>query len=267
MTGAFIFFVFCLKLTFPAEISADNAGTGPQSPIDAAIARIQNEYPFRLICRDLPPSVRPAAVYQPADKSDTQDVLTYLLLFEEEIGKYPKSFFDKNHLQGVVFVKKLFNGEQPVEGFYARGEHLIFLDFLRDKGNAIIQRHNIHHEFYHMLEAEVLGDPERNDAEWSSFNDASFVYGKENLLKRVPRDTSFFTAPFPGFTSEYAMLSAKEDRAEVYGCLLMASQNKIVQRWMRKDTVLRKKVGYIKSIVHQFCEEMDEQFWQDLFSR
>ena len=160
-------------------------------------------------------------------------------------------------------MKKLFKDEQAVEGFYAWDEHVIYLDFLRSQGNLLTQRHNVHHELYHMLEVQ-MGDLRSKDHEWAALNDASFVYEERDIFRRTPSGGSFFGAPFPGFTSEYAMTSPEEDRAEVYACLLIPSQNKIVHRWMQKDGVLKKKVGFIKTLVRMFCDAMDEHFWQDL---
>ena len=253
---ALCFLIFCADLACPAHLRADSATSGLERQIDAVASRIQTQYPFKLAYKDFSAKSPLAITYQPADKKDYRDLLAYLKLFEEEIRKYPKSFFDNARLEKVVFVKKFFNGEQPVEGFYARDEHLIFMDFLRSKGNPITQRHNVHHEFYHMMEAQMAGDPGRNNPEWALLNDATFVYRKENVLRQ---DSA---APFFGFTSEYAMVSPEEDRAEVYACLLISSQSKIAHRWMRHDTVLKKKVDYIKMLVHMFCDEMDAGFWQ-----
>ena len=68
-----------------------------------------------------------------------------------------------------------------------------------------------------------------------------------------------FRAPVPGFVTYYAMESPAEDRAELFAALMIASQRRVVRRWMEKDPVLRQKVHALQAAVTALCPDMAQR--------
>ena len=60
------------------------------------------------------------------------------------------------------------------------------------------------------------------------------------------------------------MLAIEEDKAEVFACLMMPSQSRILHRWIKDDPVLEKKTAFIKNLVGRFCSEINEDFFTRL---
>lgn len=231
------------------------------SDIDIILERMASRYPLRFVYKGFPESAWPKTHYQMASPSDYPRLLDYLRLFEEEIGKYPQSFFQNRNLRQVFFVKRLFFEERPVEGLYEDSQDLMLFDFLRSQGNPRKQRHNIHHEFYHMI---AVGHPALSDIPWEELNTAHFQYGKQAAQSRPEKESNHFAPSQPGFISEYALSSAEEDKAEVYACLFIESQRNLMYRWMQKDEILSRKVAAMKRFIYQYCPQMDEVYWEHL---
>ncbi|OGX20700.1 MAG: hypothetical protein A2Y04_05045 [Omnitrophica WOR_2 bacterium GWC2_45_7] len=226
--------------------------------IDATILRIKNHMGLYLIYQDVLQIESPDIFYEQAAPTDYSELLTYVKMFEEEVQKYPLAFFKRETIERVYFGKRLFYKGQAVEGFYHHPTKVIFFDFLRSRGSGFVQRHNIHHELYHAIE---ISSNKREDSEWAGFNIKDFVYGKQNHQPSEKNPINYFAPVRPGFVSDYAMMSPQEDKAEVFACLMISTQNKIIHRWMHNDQVLRKKIEYLKIFIYQYCPEMDENYW------
>ena len=225
---------------------------------------IQKKYGVKALYKNIPESVSPKYVYSQAEKKDMHKLLRYLKVFYQELSKYPKSFFKGKDLHSIIFVKKLFLEEKPAEGLYLYKSKQIFFDFSRNESNVLSKRHSIHHEFYHMMD---IMQPGWRDPIWNTFNDPEFVYGKEsvkNMEKKRGRGHQILRER-KGFITPYSMKSAEEDKAEIYACLLIKSQNKILQKWEKDDEILKKKTDYIKNRIEEFCSDMNEKYWETLF--
>ncbi len=235
-----------------------------QEELNAVVLSIKEEG-LAVYYEDVPKPSWPTALFQAADPSEAAALTNYLKLFKEEMKKYPPSFIPRTGLKGVVFVKKLFYKEIPAEGFYDYRQNLIFLDFLRSHGFPIAQRHNIHHELFHVIDYFANKKPSAwNDPAWSNFNDPDFHYGKQKFPPQSKMEMSFFDPTYPGFMSAYAMTAVGEDKAETFACFMMPSQIRILNRWIKTDAILRKKVEFIKDFIGGFCPEMNEEFWKKL---
>ena len=260
---------------FSGSLWAGNQLSTIESQIDALVLEIQEQHTLNIVYKDIPRSIWTKAVYYPAERADYVELLKYLKLFKEEIAKYPKSFFEKSKLRKVFVVKKFFYKEHLAEGFYRPQDQVIFLDFLRSRGNTLGQRHNIHHEFFHMIDFLMTGKPPAwEDSVWLSFNDKDFAYDQKGFFQeRLPnkkdtnlREMIFFDQPKAGFMTDYSMTAVSEDKAEIFACLMVESQNKILKRWIEAgDKVLQKKVDYLKDFVAWYCGETSGEYWDNLF--
>ncbi len=227
--------------------------------IEAILAELKQNDGIEVFYQKIPDFVwRGKTLYQTAGQTDAATLLKFLNLYKEEIEKYPSSFFAKLKIKGFVVVKKLFYKKRPVEGFFDDYTQLIFLDFLRSNDNPIAQRHNIHHEIFHAISVRA------REAGLSALDESVWTTDQNNARNRSQQPMNFFDPPHRGFMTDYAMSSREEDKAEMYACFFVPSQNKIMQRWIQKDDSLRKKEIYIKSFVSGFCPEMGESYWRGL---
>jgi hypothetical protein len=194
--------------------------------------------------------------------SDLPDVYRYLKIFSEEIDKYPKSFFKKIHLKHVLLVKKLFNEESPAEGIYDSLHNVVYIEFLRGKRFNFSQRHNVHHEIFHVIDFELQRQQFLDSISWEALNPLGVEYSKEEARMIEKNRAYHFSAPEQiGFITLYARTSALEDRAEVFASLMVSSQYKIAMRWMRVDSVLKSKIEYIQKVMKNFIPDWNEDYW------
>ena len=196
-----------------------------------------------------------------AEDGDDEALLSYIRIFSEELYKYPPSFFKKVELTRVGFVKKLFHNDKIAEGLYSDQAGVILFDFSRRLGrNDSAQRHSIHHEIFHMIDNKNLG---KEDVLWQGFNTPDWAYDSDWAKKR-DAESDVFTSPNPGFVTNYSMAKLDEDKAEVYACLMIPSQHRLIQRWSDSDQGIRKKIQYMKDFIQFFCPEMGEEYWRRL---
>jgi len=252
-----------LTLFLTTSITSGDAAMNRDEQIAALARQLEQRYGFQIIYRDFSVPVEKKLVFKLADKKGYEYLARFLTIFAEEVDKYPADFFQHSRLKAVILVKRHFYNEKPVEGLYDSGANVIFIDFWRNRKNILRQRWNIHHELFHMIEIEARRGG--NDfSGWVASADKSFQYSPDPR----PRSTetrSRFSAPLvPGFVSDYSMTSAVEDRAEIFACLMVASQNKLLLKWTEKDLILKEKVAALKGFLANYCAGMDERFWMQI---
>lgn len=186
----------------------------------------------------------------------------YLILFEEEINKYPRGFFKGRDVRGIGLVNNLFSGETPAQGLYNSSSHIMFFDISRFGDNKAQQRHSIHHEIYHMMSQQDQGLQVLSDEKWASFNNEGFSYGKQTKSLRNTNPVNPYAPNQLGFVTYYAMTSIEEDRAEVFACLMQKNHRDLIEKWMQKDPALKKKIEAMKNFAAEYNYEMDEGYWE-----
>ncbi|MCR4336770.1 MAG: putative zinc-binding metallopeptidase [Candidatus Omnitrophica bacterium] len=249
----FFIVVVIFTLAFCASAKAND--------IEGIVQRVKEQYGINLVYVSIPVSPSPDVTYVGPGKGDYSILFEYLRVIEKEIQKYPPEFFQKTNLKNIFFVKKLFYQDKAAEGAYNYPHHVIFLDFLRNHGNKIAQRHHFHHEIYHMITQHIPDYTLHHDEVWESWNEPGFAYGK-GAGSNQKNPLNLFAPPKLGFMTEYAMMSVEEDKAETYACFFVSSQHKLMHRWMEKDEILRKKVEYMKNFIQNFCSQINEEYWQ-----
>jgi len=254
-----------LLVTFPQRLFSSSDFANRQMQIDEIASRIEARYGLNISYKDIPSKLSYDTVFTPVAPKDYRNLLSYLSLFEEEIAKYPKTYFKNSKLRGAFFVKRLFHKQRPAEGVYVYKKNYILFDFERGQKNPKQQRHTIHHELYHMIELLTIGYPGWKDPEWSTLNTKDFQYGKTKLNVQPQNRKSFSEPLYPGFVTAYAMTALAEDKAEVYACLMIESQSRLLHEWIKKDQILAGKVRLMKNFINNFCAEMDDSYWQNLF--
>ncbi len=188
----------------------------------------------------------PLAAYENAHPNEYFPLLQYVLLLEEEMGKYSPSFLQKIGLKKIIVVKNLSYDGQLRAALPDYYQEILCLDFVRGEHSPAYQRHVIHHELFHMIEEAIHGDAYFTDLNWMSINKPGFVYGKGGVsVQDDPRQFAFIH-PARGFINLYSISGQIEDRAEIFAALLMKKERKKVKRWMLFDRVLCRKVKYLR---------------------
>jgi hypothetical protein len=225
-------------------------------------AVLEERYGFTLHFESAPPSPDHRFFYEALDAAEWPRFARYFDIFNDELNKYPVSFFRTHGVRDIVLVKKLFANQKPAQGMYLPGYKRMYFDVTRHVRSADTMRHNIHHELYHMMAVE-LGGWSLHDPAWAALNDAGFTYGQD--ITRATINPINRGAPGkPGFVTYYAMTSIEEDRAETFAALMIPHQHRLITRWAERDPVLKRKMERMKEFVAGFEPEMDEGFWRAL---
>lgn len=187
--------------------------------------------------------------YSLAEEKDLSILKKALFLFVQEISLYPKNFFRYARCRNIYFVQKLFYEQKPVDGLFSAGPNYIFYDYSRRHDNTQKIRHSIHHELYHMIGSKHPFWKERG-AQWETLNRSGFSYGRK-MKPRERNPVNFYAPDEPGFITDYAMVSAEEDRAEMFACMMIPEEFRIMKQWAQKDEILFKK----SEMINEFLKE------------
>ena len=191
-------------------------------------------------------------------KSNFKDILNIL---RKEIEIYPVSFLKKSGLKYVMICEKLSDrGEDPVglaPSHFDQSPGVFYVNisaiksFNKEKVGVI--KHVFHHEFYHVIDAELT--KLYVDDEWNKLNKQN--YSDELLVDRNVIDNSV-----KGYISKYARNNLAEDKAELFA--FMISQHKAFKKTLAKDEILLKKTKLMISRLKAISKDIDKNFWKRL---
>lgn len=152
-----------------------------------------------------------------------------------EVARYPRGFFKKARLRGVVFAAELVEGSQPIPSLPNVGG-LLFVDVLAAETDLV---RTIHHEIYHFVD---LADDGRlfPDPTWEALNPPGVHYGSGGRTLRGSWAASALHAP-PGFVSPYATSAVEEDKAETFALAVIRHDATLARA--ATDPALRAKVA------------------------
>lgn len=211
---------------------------------------------------------RESLVFREAEPQDYGRMYRFLSLLHDELQKYPPGFLRPRQLQVIYLVKGLFNDDKNAQGIYDYRNKIIFFDFARQFGGELAQRHNIHHEFFHVIDTNSFYWQGKED--WEDLNPPGFQYAGKGKVHIDPErnESNYFAPNKKGFVTYYAMMSPFEDKAEVFACLFVRSQNKLIHRWAEKDRILRRKIAFIQEFLTAYTdgvvnEEYFSRLWGD----
>src|SRR5262249_51618100 len=129
----------------------------------------------------------------------------YLGLFEKEINKYPRGFFIKKEIRAIALVERLFREETPADGIYSPQSRVMLFDIIRSQENPSFERHNIHHEIFHMMALQPPTSESLSVANWRILNLTGFVYGHQTKPLSERNPVNLYAPNQLGFVTDYAM--------------------------------------------------------------
>ncbi len=182
----------------------------------------------------------------------------YTVLFADEFSLYPKLAIEKSQLERVVLCEKLsFDGQRrsAVPDF---AKNTLYLDVRNGEFDELYQRQVIHHEFFHIIDYRDDGEL-YEDADWMTLNPADFSYGTGGANAQEIANTGLLTTQYPGFLNHYSTTGVEEDKAELFGYLLVSTEHVVARA--ANDPVLRAKVARMKQLFADFCGGDQDGFW------
>jgi hypothetical protein len=243
-------------------VALRGAGTAPApSPPAGRQVATTSTRQVRIVLDDPPASTWPGVNFQIIGNTAPDVVQHYLQTLGDEMSKYPPAFLQRSGLRTIAVVKNLsFEGQEraalpdPYRG-------VLYLDALCASHDRIYERHVIHHEFFHYVQAVRTGDFYSKDATWSGFNPPEFRYGAGGARARDPKVTPL-THPAPGFVNLYSQSALEEDMAEVFAVLRVPEERKQVERWARTDAILRQKMDYLEAFFEEWSRPIEAEATQ-----
>lgn len=232
------------------------------------ISEIEQKYNINIEYENPPHPSYPDSNFTILSEEDKEELAKYVGLFYIEFNKYPQDLIKNIDLREVVLVKN-FSVELDLGGGKVRQyraaypdvtNEVLFYDIYLGNWNKEYQKEGLHHEFYHMIEEEINGDPYYKDPVWASFNDPKFEYGSGGA--KAYEDNSDLSADPPkGFISIYSTYGLEEDKAEIFANLMVPELAEKLYLSATNDEILAKKVNYMKDFLSKHSENMNEDFW------
>jgi hypothetical protein len=235
-------------------------------PIDhsLAVARtIKEKYGIEVIFKDHP---YPVTTYHGpirATNAETARVDRYCNILAPEVSLYPPELMRLSRLKRIVLCRGLsFNGQYraAVPDF----EHdTLYLDVLAGVHSRSYQRSAIHHDLFHIIDYRDDGQL-YSDERWTQLNHEKFRYGTGGAKTQDDHGSSM---PWnePGFLTRYAASAVEEDKAEIFAHMM--TEYAVVAQRAETDSVIDKKVSFMKDLLARFCPDMSESFWKELGRR
>ncbi len=262
-------------ILFLAFIAVDYSGQTKQPSLRqqldkkllVQVEQLEREYDVKMIFDQADfPKQRPGSYLIQGRQSSLQAVTAYLPMFLREWRLYPPSLVRNTKLKFIVVGT---NFKLPFE---ARGRNAIpdyyhdamYYDVNLSLRGELYQKYLlevVHHEFFHFIDFKDDGEV-YEDKEWKKLNPPEFKYGRGGYSVQGDSNQGYVTNKIPGFITLYATSGVEEDKAEVFRCM-MVNLHELETR-AEVDVVLSKKIAQMKTLLHSFCPDLDENYWQRL---
>ena len=191
-----------------------------------------------------------------ADTPQATDLEKYAWLFASEWNRYPISAIKSAKLKRIIIGANISLNGQIRAAVPAFEANTMYYDTTLGNYSAPYQRMVVHHEFFHMID-QVEGIL-RKDSEWAALNAPEFHYGSGGEKVRN-LGAGVLTDKLPGVLTVYAMSGIEEDKAELFGHLLV--DRDYVEGRMKADSVIAAKVGLLKGRLGKWDAAINDEFW------
>lgn len=182
----------------------------------------------------------------------------YFIILAGELAKYPSEFFRRLDWDRVIFGKELISYGKSAGGFcHGLAGTIAYVPYENLDPERKRQK-DVHHELLHAIDGKEDGEL-NDDPRWKEMNRWGFEYWNRNMPKG---GTDFFSAYNKGIISDYCRNELADDKAEIFGHLVIRQQKMIEKA--KDDTTLARKIAVIKKMVCDYCPKMDDAWWSSL---
>lgn len=154
-------------------------------------------------------------------------------ILTRELARYPKGFFTKVNLAGVVLADDLVENETPIPSL-PNVARLLLLDVHAAEIDLV---RAIHHEVFHFVDLADDGIL-APDPKWRALNAPGTSYGAGGRSLRGTWAAKP-ASDLPGFVSAYATAGEEEDKAETFAFV-------VTRRNVPKDAVIQAKIAELR---------------------
>jgi hypothetical protein len=224
----------------------------------AVLQKLGDDYQIQMIGMEPEFPVRTTHGMIEGRAATEQALRMYLRWFPDEFRLYPVEAIRNSRLRRVILCAELKFAGQFRTAIPDFEHNTLYLDIERASTSRIYQILVFHHELFHVFD---YADDFRvyEDAAWVELNEDDFRYGSGGKNAQDNPETSVLTDRYPGFLNHYSTTGVEEDKAELFANLVVRA--KTVERRAESDPVLRTKCDRMRELLHQFCPELDDQFW------
>ena len=181
--------------------------------------------------------------------------------------KLPPEFVTKVKLRGVVFVKDLTFAGFRVGGGFGLEEMILFINVIGPFPGEEYVQHIYFHEFFHVLQNKFHGfiDYEK----WAALNEKKEAYypgGAMAMIRDHQGDPLYFFREHKkkGFVNNYAYSDVYHDVTETYCYLMITPFYSRALGWMKKDSILEKKMKYLKQSLQSLYEPFNKDYFDSI---
>lgn len=192
-----------------------------------------------------------------ADPVDPEALEAYAVLLDREWRRYPRTLMVRTKLGRIVIGSRVKVKGQPRAAVPDFGPGWYWLDAAAAAQNPSYGKHVLHHDFYHLIDEHDSPDG-RRDVAWAALNPPGTKYGTGGWNMQT-RNVGMLRDDLPGFLTQYATSAVEEDKAEIFGHLLVNPA--FVARRTLDDAVLAAKVRALKDRLRGFEPALDEAWW------
>lgn len=194
-----------------------------------------------------------------ADPPELADWISYAHILSTELERYPAQIFARCGVKRIVLCANLQISGQARTGT-ANFDHLdLYFDVARGRHDRQYVRRVIHHEIFHLIDYTDDGSV-YEDPNWSALNLPDFGYGQGGARSQEDGRSSLLDNSLTGFLNKYSMSGVEEDKAELFGFMLVAPD--VVNSQVALDHVLARKVTAMRDLLARFCPDADEKIWR-----
>ena len=182
-----------------------------------------------------------------------------LKIITQALEKYPIDIFDmsksKKYPINIILVNNFTNNNLALASRSSLNEFRIYISNTQNFERAF------HHEMYHILEYYMSDTHKYLYASWNTLNPEDFEYEKDisklnnkyvynenmqNSLQKQNDTENILENENPYFVTKYSKTTQKEDRAEIFAELMVATKK---YKYLTEGQNIKKKVDLIVSTV------------------
>ena len=228
------------------------------------IAWAAKTYHVRVIWKNVPypiflPEVMQNLTGVDPSKKAVEEALPAL---RKAMARYPRDLFRTVGLSRIILGVNLESGGVRIGG-YAYPPSKSFIVEIEGQGRSYFSDLRFHHEIFHLIDQALLGQLARQDPGWARLNSPHFKGYQSGdgwkyiAARQVNKDEK---EAEPGFISPYSTSALQEDKAEIFGHLMVDPAG--VAKMADKDPVIRAKVERMKQLVRLANPKMDAKFFE-----